>query len=360
MYISGIGRTKFGSLPQTLPELAYEAMYNAITDSNVDIRDIDAIFVSNFLGGPLNGQLHLNSIIASLLPGMNVPIVRVETACASSSVALKQALYAMEQYSHVMVVGAEKMTSGTVLGTTEAIAMAADRHADQLNGLIFPANYALIAQQYMQKYGVGHEVLEQVSFINHRNSRLNPLAHFYYKDVTLEAIRRSPVISSPLNLFDCSPISDGAAAVVLSKKPQGSRDVNILSSQYVTDSTSLTQRSSMTSFNAAKLAAKMAYAESHKGPGDIDLVEVHDCFTISELIALEDLGLCGPGEAAKLVSDGRILRDGDIPVNTDGGLKADGHPIGATGLAQIFEIVAQLRGEAGPRQIAGVESRDDP
>ena len=352
MYISGIGRTKFGSLPQTLPELAYEAMYNAITDSNVDIRDIDAIFVSNFLGGPLNGQLHLNSIIASLLPGMNVPIVRVETACASSSVALKQALYSMEQYSHVMVVGAEKMTSGTVLGTTEAIAMAADRHADQLNGLIFPANYALIAQQYMQKYGVGHEVLEQVSFINHRNSRLNPLAHFYYKDVTLEAIRRSPVISSPLNLFDCSPISDGAAAVVLSKKPQGSRDVNILSSQYVTDSTSLTQRSSMTSFNAAKLAAKMAYAESHKGPGDIDLVEVHDCFTISELIALEDLGLCGPGEAAKLVSDGRILRDGDIPVNTDGGLKADGHPIGATGLAQIFEIVTQLRGEAGQRQVS--------
>jgi acetyl-CoA C-acetyltransferase len=353
MYISGIGRTKFGSLPQTLPELAYEAMYNAIADSNVDITEIDAIFVSNFLGGPLNGQLHLNSIIASLLPGMNVPIVRVETACASSSVALKQALYAMEQYDHVLVVGAEKMTSRTVLGATEAIAMAADRHADQLNGLIFPANYALIAQQYMQKYGVGHEVLEQVSLINHRNARLNPLAPFYYKDVSIESIRRSPVISSPLNLFDCSPLSDGAAAVVLSKAPQGRRDVKILSSQYVTDSTSLTQRASLTSFNAVKIAAKKAYAESHKGPGDIALVEVHDCFTISELIALEDLGLCEPGGAAKLVSDGRILRDGDIPVNTDGGLKADGHPIGATGLAQIFEIVVQLRGEAGPRQVSG-------
>ncbi|OPY27303.1 MAG: acetyl-CoA acetyltransferase [Methanocella sp. PtaU1.Bin125] len=353
MYISGIGRTKFGSLPQTLPELAYEAMYEAIVDSNVDITDIGAIFVSNFLGGPLNGQLHLNSIVASLLPGMNVPIARVETACASSSVALKQALYALGQHDHVLVVGAEKMTAGTVLGPTEAIAMAADRHADQLNGLIFPANYALIAQQYMQKYRIGHEVLEQIALINHRNARLNPLAHFHDKDVTLEMIRRSPVISSPLNLFDCSPLSDGAAAVVLSKEPQGSRDVKILSSQYVTDATSLTQRASLTSFNAVKIAARMAYAESGKGPDDIDLAEVHDCFTISELLALEDLGLCEPGGAAKLVGEGRILRDGDLPVNTDGGLKADGHPIGATGLAQIFEIVVQLRGEAGPRQVAG-------
>jgi len=353
MYISGIGRTKFGPLPQTLPELAYEAMYRAVDDSDIDITDIDAIFVSNFLGGPLNGQLHLNSIIASLLPGMNVPIAHVETACASSSVAFKQALYALGQLDHVMVVGAEKMTGPGVLGTTEAIAMAADRAIDQLNGLIFPANYALIAQQYMGHYGVGHEVLEQVSFINHRNARLNPLAHFYHKDVTLEAIRRSPVISSPLNLFDCSPVSDGAAAVVLSRVRHGDRDVEVLSSQYMADSTSLTQRSNLTSFNAARLAAKKAYAESGTKPGDIDLVEVHDCFTISELIALEDLGFCAPGKAPLYVSTGRILPDGELPVNTDGGLKADGHPIGATGLAQIYEIVAQLRGEAGARQVAG-------
>ncbi len=352
-YITGIGRTKFGALPQTLPELAYEAMFNAIHDSRMNIKDIDAIFVSNFLGGPLNSQLHLNSVIASLLPGMNIPIVRVETACASSSVAFKQALYSLEKLDNVMVLGAEKMTSKGLLGMTESIAMAEEQMVDQQNGMIFPANYALIAQQYMRKYSMSHEVLEQVSLINHANARLNPMAHFFYKDVTLDTIQKSPIVATPLNLFDCSPISDGAAAVVLSKEKISGRDVSVLSSQYTTDMMSLTRRESLTSFKATRLAAQKAYAEAGVTPKDIDLVEVHDCFTISELLAIEDLGLCKPGEAGELVMSGRIERGGDIPVNTDGGLKANGHPIGATGLAQIYEVVAQLRGEAGERQIKG-------
>jgi acetyl-CoA C-acetyltransferase len=355
MYICGIGRTKFGALPQSLPELVYEAMYNAVNDSGIAIKDIDAIFVSNFLGGPLNGQLHLNSVVASLLPGMNIPIIRVETACASSSIALNLAMYSMQQFNHVMVVGAEKMTSKTILGQAESIAMAADRSNDQMNGLIFPGNYALIAQQYMRKYGVSHDVLEQVSYLNHKNSRLNPMAHFYYKDVTREMIRNSPVVASPLNLFDCSPVSDGAAAVVLSKGRSGDRDVKILSSRFVTDSISLTERDDLTSFKAAKIAAAKAYAEAGIKPKDVDLLEVHDCFTISELIALEDLGICGPGEASKLIQDGSISREGTLPVNTDGGLKANGHPIGATGLAQIYEVATQIRGEAGARQIPDVK-----
>lgn len=354
-YITGIGRTKFGSLPQSLPELAYEAMFNAIRDSHLGIKDIDAIFVSNFLGGPLNGQLHLNSVIASLLPGMNIPIVRVETACASSSVALKQAMYSLEKLDNVLVVGAEKMTSKGLLGTTESIAMAEEQLVDQQNGMIFPSNYALIAQQYMRKYGMGHDVLEQVSLINHANARLNPMAHFYYKDVTLAMIRGSPVVSTPLNLFDCSPISDGAAAAVLSREKISGRDVSVLSSQFTTDMMSLTRRDALTSFKATRLAAQKAYAEAGVTPKDIDLAEVHDCFTISEILALEDLGLCKPGEASDLVMSGRIRRNGDIPVNTDGGLKADGHPIGATGLAQIYEVVTQLRGEAGERQVKGAK-----
>ena len=355
MYITGIGRTKFGALPQTLPELAYEAMHHAINDSTLSINDIDAIFVSNFLGGPLNGQLHFNSIIASLLPGINIPIVRIETACASSSVALKQALYSLNDFNNVMVVGAEKMTSKTIMGTTESIAMAADKCLDQQNGLIFPANYALIAQQYMLKYGVSHDVLEQVSLINHKNSRLNPLAHFYYKDVTIDMIKKAPVVSTPLNLFDCSPTSDGAAAVIISKDKKSDRDVSILSSQYTTDTTSLVQRNDITSFKATKIAAKKAYDQSGVGPQDIDIVEVHDCFTISELVALEDLGFCKPGEASDLVNNGHILRDGKIPVNMDGGLKANGHPIGATGMAQFYEVVTQLRNEAGERQVSGAK-----
>ncbi len=295
MYITGTGRTKFGTLTQTLPELAYEAMFNAVVDGNLDISQIDAIYVSNFLGGPMNGQLHLNSIIASLIPGMNIPIVRIEAACASSSVALKQALYSMDEYDNVLVLGVEKMTGKTLLDPTECIAMAADRYADQLNGLIFPANYALVAQQYMNKYGVGHEVLEEISLINHRNARLNPLAHFYYKDVTAEMIRKSPVVSSPLNLFDCSPVTDGAAAVIISKERRTDRDVKILSSRFVTDTTSLTQRDDLTSFKATRVAAKLAYQESGLSPRDIQVLEVHDCFTISELIAIEDLGFCPAG-----------------------------------------------------------------
>jgi len=168
MYITGIGRTKFGILTESLTELSYEAIYNAINDSDLSILDIDAIFISNFLGGPLNGQLHLNSVIASLLPDMNIPILRVETACASSSVALKQAMNSMNDFENVLVLGVEKMTSKGFVGQTDAIGMASHRELDQLNGLIFPANYALIAQQYMLKYGIKHDILEKISYINHK------------------------------------------------------------------------------------------------------------------------------------------------------------------------------------------------
>jgi acetyl-CoA C-acetyltransferase len=350
MFIIGTGRTKFGVLSQSLPELAYEAMYNCIVDSPVPITSIDAIYVSSFLCGPLNGQLHLNSVIASLLPGLNIPIFRVETACSSASAAFIQALYSLERFSTVMVVGVEKMTSAAPSRQIEALAMAAD-HDERVNGLIFPASYALIAQEYLSKYNIKHEVLELVSFINHKNANANPFAHFYEKAVSREMIRNSRTIASPLNLFDCSPVSDGAVAVVVSKDDVSERDIEVVDSHLVTDTISLTQRDSLTSFKAAKLAAKKAYETGKLSPQDIDIVEVHDCFTISELIALEDLGFCKKGEAAQMVVDGDILRHGKLPVNTDGGLIGDGHPIGATGLAQIYEVVQQIRGEAQGRQV---------
>ena len=338
IFISGIGRTKFGVLSQTLPELAYEAMYNAIIDSTIAITNIDAIYISNFLSGPLDGQLHLNSLIASLLPGINIPIMRVETACASSGVALNQAMYSIGKFDNVMIIGVEKMTSSALVGQTEALAMASDKCLDQSNGLIFPASYALIAQQYMQKYGIDHEILEQISYINHKNANLNPLAHFYNKDVTIEMIKKSPLIADPLNLFDCSPLSDGAVAIIISKEKISDQCIRILSSQFITDTISITQRDDLTSFKATKLAAQIAFDEAGLNIKDIDILEVHDCFTISELIALEDLGICKPGDASKLLIDGYILKNGELPVNTDGGLKANGHPIGATGLAQIYEV----------------------
>lgn len=350
-FINGIGRTKFGNMPQSLGELAYESMYTAIQDSPIDIQDIDTIFVSNFLGGVLNRQLHLNSLIASLIPGINIPIIRIETACASGSVSLNQAIHSLSKFSNVMIVGVEKMNGTKIANPIDAIATAGDYNLDTQNGLIFPVAYALIAQQYMLKYGIGHEILEEISYINHKNANLNPLAHFYHKEITRQMIKDSPAVASPLNLFDCSPISDGAVSIIVSNKKHSDRDIPILSSRTSTDSISLTQRADITSFNATKVASRNAYSETGIHPKDVDFLEVHDCFTINQLIALEDLQICEPGKAVELVQNGNIEINGEIPVNVDGGLKANGHPIGATGLAQIFEIVTQLRLEAGKRQI---------
>jgi len=355
MFINGIGRTKFGTLSKSLVELTYEAMFNAIEDSPLNIKDIDAIYISNFLGGPLNGQLHFNSIIASLLPSINIPIIRIETACASSSVALNQALNSLKKTPNIMIIGVEKMTGTKLMSPTDAIAMAGDHENDYEQGLIFPAAYALIAQQYMQKYGISHDILERVSYINHKNANRNPLAHFYHKEVTREMIKKSQMISSPLNLFDCSPLSDGAVAIIISDKKHADRDIRIISSRIATDTISLTQRADLTSFLATKIAAVKVYQDAGITPNKIDVVEVHDCFTISELLALEDLGFCAPGESSKMIENGDILINGALPVNPDGGLKANGHPIGATGLAQIFEIVTQLRLEAGSRQVTDPE-----
>ena len=254
-----------------------------------------------------------------------------------------------------MIVGVEKMSNTTTEESSQNLGMAGDRTADQMQGLIFPAHYALVAQQHMQKYGTTHEDLELVSFKNHCNSRLNPLAHFSHKDVSREMIKNAAVIASPLNLFDCSPISDGAAAVVISKNKRCDRDVTITGSALATDHISLSHRKEHTSLEAAKVASRQAYELAGITPEDLDIVEVHDCFTINELVAMEDLGICKPGESKDWVREERTAIKGDMPINTDGGLKADGHPIGATGLAQVFEVATQLRGEAGKRQVDGAE-----
>jgi acetyl-CoA C-acetyltransferase len=355
MYVIGVGRTKFGVLTEAMPELAYQAMYNAINDSPISIEEIEAVYVSNFLGGPYEKQLHLNSVVSSLLPELRLPIVRIETACASGSSALYQAIIALSRFNNILVVGVEKMTNATSEESSQNLGMAGDRIADQMQGLIFPAHYALVAQQHMQKYGTTHEDLELVAFKNHCNSRLNPLAHFSHKDVPLDMIKNSQVIASPLRLFDCSPISDGAAAVVISKDKKSDRDVKITGTALATDHISLSHRKTHTSLEAAKIASKQAYEQAGVTPKDLDIVEVHDCFTINELVAMEDLEICKPGESKEWVRDERTTIKGDMPINTDGGLKADGHAIGATGLAQVFEVSTQLRGEADKRQVDGAE-----
>lgn len=351
MYVIGIGKTKFGILNESIAQLAYKAMYNAILDSPILINDIGIIFVSNFLGSHHQKQLHLNSIISSMLPDLRIPIIGIETACASGASAFYQGLMALSRFENVLVVGVEKMTGNPKMKSIENLAMAGDRKLDQEQGMIFPANYALVAQQHMIRYGTTHEDLSLVSFKNHKNANLNPLAHYNYKRVTMEMINNSCMISSPLNLFDCSPISDGASAIILSRNRKSDRDVKVIGSHLATDCISLAQRKDLTSFASTKAASANAFIQAKISPKDIDIAEVHDCFTIAELVAMEDIGICKPGESKNWIRNEMTGLNGDLPINTDGGLKADGHPIGASGIAQIYEIVTQLRGEAEKRQI---------
>ena len=354
-YIRGIGRTKFGILDESIQDMMSIAVSETLKDANVTANDIDMVLVSNFVSGILQNQLHLNSILNNICDFIGKPIIRVESACASGGSAIHLAQIALNKYRNVLVVGVEKMSNIEVDIVTKALASADDTSSYLNEGLIFPATYALMAQQHMLKYGTTLKDLALVSYKNHKNSKLNPLAQFNYKDVTMETIENSAVVCSPLRLFDCSPISDGAAAVLITKNKEDDRDIAIIGSSFSTDYCSLVQRENLTSFRSAKNAALEAYKQANVKPNELDLIEVHDCFTIAELIALEDLGLCKPGESKDLVRSGYTNIDGTIPVNTDGGLKADGHPIGATGVAQIYEVVTQLRGEAGERQVGGAK-----
>lgn len=354
-YIRGVGRTEFGILDKNIEEMMSIAISKTLTDANTTINDIDIIFVSNFLSGILQNQLHLSSLLNNVFNFTSKPIIRTECACTSGGSAIFQALIALSKYTNVLVVGVEKLSNIDNRLVTKAMCSAENITLYFKEGLIFPAEWALVAQQHMLKYGTTSEDLNLVSYKNHKNAILNPYAHFNHKNVTMEMIQSSEIISSPLKLFDCCPISDGAAAIIISKNKKSNRDIAVIGSSFCTDYCSLTQRENLTSFNSAKNAAHEAYKQANVKPDDLDLIEVHDCFTISELIALEDLGICNPGESKELVRNGSTNLDGIIPVNTDGGLKGDGHPIGATGIAQIYEAVTQLRSEAGKRQVKDAE-----
>lgn len=355
MYITGIGRTRFGKLQESIGELARIAVVRALEDASMDIRDIDAVYVSNFCAGPMQHQLHLNALIADTLKIWGLPIIRIETACASGGAALHQAVLVSQVYRNILVIGVERLTDNPKMAI-EGLSMAADRISDQLNGLIFPAAYALIASQYMKRYAVTMRDLAEVSYKNHSHANMNEYAHFYAKKLTMKQIMNSQIVCSPLRIYDCSPISDGACALIITNKKRHQRDVRIAASVLSTGSLTITNLQDLTSFPAAVLSAKKAYRQAVLQPKDIDIASVHDCFTVAEMIAMEDIGLCAKGEAKNLIRKKKTWFNGTMPVNTDGGLKANGHPIGASGLAQIYEIVTQLRGEAGKRQVKDVRT----
>jgi len=327
---------------------------------NLDPKeDIQALFIGH-MGESYEHQGHTGATVADWTGLLHIPATRTECACASSGASLRAGIFAVMSglYDVVMVGGVEKMTHRTTPEVTEFLAMASDYPFEQWHGITFPGLYALMATAHMHKYGTTEEQLAMVAVKNHHNGFLNPKAHMQ-KEVTLEKALSSRVIAWPLKLYDCSLITDGASCLILTKpeiaKKFTDTPIHIIGSGQGSDSIGIYERESLTSLAAAKYAAKQAYEMAGVTPKDIDVAEVHDCFTIAEIIAYEDLGFCKSGEGGRLIEEGITTLEGELPVNTSGGLKAKGHPIGATGTAQAYEIYLQLTGQAEKRQVNDLE-----
>ena len=318
-------------------------------------RDIKAMFVGH-MGEAYEHQGHTGAATADWAGLLNIPSTRTEAACASSGAALRSGIYAVLSglADIVLVGGVEKMTHRSTAEVTEYLAMASDYPFEQWHGITFPGLYALMATAHMHRYGTTEAQLAEVAVKNHYNGTLNPKAHMQ-KEITLEKALASRPVATPLKLYDCSLITDGASCSILTKPELAQRftdqPVHIIGTGQASDTIGLYERESLTSLQAAKLAAKTAYKMAATTPDAVDVAEVHDCFTIAELIAYEDLGFCQTGEGGKLSETGQTRLNGRLPVNTSGGLKAKGHPVGATGTAQAYEIYLQLTGQADQRQV---------
>jgi len=322
-------------------------------------KDIDGLFVGQ-MSESYEHQAHVAPMIADWVDLLPIPAVRTEAACASSGVALRCALLAIKSGMHdvVLVGGVEKMTNLPTAEATEYLSMASDFPFEQWHGISFPGIFAMMATAHMAKYGTTQEQLAKVAVKNHENGALNPKAH-YQKRISVDDVLSSRTVAWPLRLYDCSPISDGASCVLLTAPKLAKKftdtPVHIIGSGQAQDTLGLFERDDVTTMSVTKLAAKNAYDMAGITPKQIHVAEVHDCFTIAEVMAYEALGLCKPGRGGKLVEEGVTGLGGKMPVNTSGGLKAKGHPVGATGTAQACEIYLQLTGQAGKRQVKGAE-----
>jgi len=349
MYINGVGMTKFGAQTDSSQELAYQATMEALDDSNFKIDDIDAIVVSA-IDSETNGERQrlFSSVISSILR-KKIPILTTTAVCGGGGTALWTANRL--GYNNILVIGVERLLTNNSTRITDEIMMAAERIYEQTEGLNFPAQNALVAQQYMLKYGATTDDFALVAYKNHQNAFLNPKARFYKKEVSLKQIKESPVVASPLRLFDCSLSVNGAGAAILTRDKT---DIEISGSSLFVDRLSTFESNDMTSWDASRLAAEESYKQASIQASDIDIAELHDAFTSVELISYEDLGFCKKGEGKNLIRNGITNIDGRLPVNVSGGLKAKGHPISATGISQIYELVKQIRNDAGDRQVSNI------
>lgn len=335
--IIGSGQTRFGEAWNVgLKDLMDEAVGKAIENSPCTVLDIDMVVVANMLGEQTNAQAQLGSLASSLLPH-HPPSLRVEAACASGSLAVHTACSLLEsgKAENILVIGVEKMTDVSTEETSAALMSAADSEKDMPTGVTFPGLFGLVAQRYMHEYGLTREQLSVVSAQHHKNAVDNPFAQFR-KEIPAELVSESALIADPLRLLDCSPISDGAAACILSTKH--SSDIRIAASQVSNDALSLTDRASITTFNATKEAMEKSLEEAGIQRSEVQAVELHDCFSIAAIINLEDMGFAEPGTGVQLYKN----PDPSFRINGSGGLKACGHPVAATGIKQILDVSKQL------------------
>ena len=358
--VIGVGLMKWGELwDKSLRAVFVEAALNAIDDAGVD--RIDSMYVGCMSSGLFTGQEHIGALMADYLGLCPIPATRIESACASGGIAFRQGLIEVASglSEIVLVGGVEKMTDVDGGGATYALSTAADQEYEDYNGVTFPGLYAMMARAHMEKYGTTREQLSHVAVKNHDNGSKNPNAQFPMK-ITVDQVANAVKVADPLTILDCSPITDGAAAAVIcplemarkiSKKPI----VRVSGSGQATDTIALHQRKDLTWLGAAEVAGRKAYEMAGVKPSDIDLAEVHDCFTIAEICAIEALGFVEKGKGGPASEAGETTIGGRIPINTSGGLKSKGHPVGATGVAQICEVTEQLRGESGERQVKGAK-----
>ena len=355
--VIGVGLSRFGERWNAgLKELMAEAGVAAIEDANVKSSDVEMLFGGTMASGRFMGQEHIAALMSDELGFRNIPAVRIENACASGGSALRLGYMSVASGIHDIVVvgGVEKMTDVTSAEAGTALGGAGDQEWELFQGITFPGLYAMMAKRHMHEYGTTEEQLASVSVKNHDNAYKNKYAQFH-KKITVQEVLDSKMVSDPLKLFDCSPISDGAAALVLAPlevaRKYNDTPIKILASEQASDTLRLAARESLTSIKATYIAAQKAYKHAKVSAKDISIAEVHDCFTIAEIMAMEDLGFYDKGKAAKAVENGETRLNAGISINTSGGLKGCGHPVGATGVKQAVEVVWQLRGEAGERQV---------
>jgi acetyl-CoA acetyltransferase len=349
--IAGVGMTKFGKNGErTSRELFGEAAGKAYDDAGLSPDDVDEVFYGNFMGEIAEQQGHSGPLAADAA-GVTAPATRIESACASSGAAVRHGVNRVRNgdVDVVLVGGAERMTNLSTADGTAGLAAAADALWEINAGVTFPGAYSLMANRYFHEHGGSREDLAHIAVKNHQNAVENDLAQFQ-RAIDVDDVLEAPTVCSPFGLYDCSPMSDGgSAALLVSEEFAAERgldpEVAIAGTGQNGDRMALQDRASMTQTPAAERAAEQAYEQAGIGPDDVDVAEVHDCFTIAEVLALEALGFYEEGEAITAATNGETTIDGDLPVNLSGGLKAKGHPVGATGGAQISELTKLLRGD---------------